>query len=41
MIDKSIRDKREELRKKSTTLQELYLDPNNFSNYNELRMAIL
>ena len=37
MIDKSIRNKREELKKKSTTLQGLYLDVDNFSNYNELR----
>lgn len=36
MIDKSIRNKREKLRKKSTALQELYLDSNNFSSFNEL-----
>ena len=37
MIDKSIRTKREELKNKSTTLQSLYLDIENYSNYNELR----
>lgn len=37
MIDKSIRNKREELKKKSTTLQGLYLDTENYSNFNELR----
>ena len=37
MINKSIRNKREQLKKKSTTLQSLYLDIKNSSNYNELR----
>lgn len=36
MIDKSIRNKREQLRKKSIALQELYLDEENYSKFNYL-----
>lgn len=37
MIDKLIRDKREELRKKSSSLQNLYLESDNSSKFLELR----